>query len=62
MSTQMSMARRGLATEEMIQVAKDEDVDLSLWILSRQEISPLYPPYLLLPILTKGARFELLLV
>ena len=24
----MSMARRGLTTEEMMQVAKDEDVDL----------------------------------
>ena len=30
MSTQMSMARRGVATEEMIEVAKDEDVDLDL--------------------------------
>ena len=30
MSTQMSMARRGVATEEMIQVAKDEDIELDL--------------------------------
>lgn len=28
MSTQMSIARRWIATEEMMQVAKDEDVDL----------------------------------
>jgi thiamine biosynthesis protein ThiC len=34
MSTQMNMARRGLTTEEMIQVAKDEDVDLDLLIQS----------------------------
>ena len=34
MSTQMSMARRGVATEEMIQVAKDEDIDLNLVIQS----------------------------
>src|SRR6476469_8490799 len=32
MSTQMSSARRGIATEEMIKVAKDEDVDLNLII------------------------------
>jgi thiamine biosynthesis protein ThiC len=32
MSTQMSYARRGTATEEMIQVAKDEDVDLNIII------------------------------
>ena len=30
MSTQMSMTRRGVATEEMIQVSKDEDVDLDI--------------------------------
>ena len=29
MGTQMSNARRGIATEEMKQVAKDEDIDLS---------------------------------
>jgi thiamine biosynthesis protein ThiC len=29
MSTQMRIARRGIATEEMIQVAKEEDIDLS---------------------------------
>lgn len=28
----MSAARRGMATEEMIQVAKDEDVDLN-WLI-----------------------------
>jgi phosphomethylpyrimidine synthase len=28
MSTQMSSARRGIKTEEMIEVAKDEDVSL----------------------------------
>src|ERR687888_699972 len=31
-STQMSSARRGIATEEMIQAAKDEDVELDLII------------------------------
>src|ERR687888_1740228 len=31
-STQMSSARRGIATEEMIQVAKDEDIDLNFLI------------------------------
>jgi phosphomethylpyrimidine synthase len=30
MSTQMSMTRRGVATEEMIQVSKDENVDLDI--------------------------------
>src|ERR1044071_10126778 len=30
MSTQMSTVRRGVATEEMIQVAKDEDIELDL--------------------------------
>ena len=30
--TQMSSARRGIATEEMIQVAKDEDIDLNFLI------------------------------
>jgi phosphomethylpyrimidine synthase len=34
MSTQMSMARRGIASEEMIQVVKDEDVELD-FILRR---------------------------
>jgi len=32
MGTQMSSARRGIATEEMKQVAKDEDVDLSFLV------------------------------
>jgi phosphomethylpyrimidine synthase len=32
MSTQMSTARRGVATEEMVEVAKDEDIELSLII------------------------------
>ncbi|MGE5862232.1 MAG: phosphomethylpyrimidine synthase ThiC [Nitrososphaerales archaeon] len=32
MSTQMSSARRGIATKEMIQVAKDEDIDLNFLI------------------------------
>jgi phosphomethylpyrimidine synthase len=32
MGTQMSSARRGIATEEMIQVAKSEDVDLKFLI------------------------------
>ena len=32
MSTQMSMARRGIASEEMIKVAKDEDIELDLII------------------------------
>ena len=32
MSTQMSSARRGLATEEMRQVAKDEDVELNFLV------------------------------
>jgi phosphomethylpyrimidine synthase len=32
MVTQMSMARRGIATEEMIQVSKDEQVDLTFLI------------------------------
>jgi phosphomethylpyrimidine synthase len=35
MSTQMSIARRGIATEEMMQVAKDEDVDLDHLIRSK---------------------------
>ena len=29
MGTQMSTARRGIATEEMLQVAKDEDIDIN---------------------------------
>src|SRR5262245_19372949 len=32
MGTQMSSAKRGEATEEMIQVAKDEDIDLDFLI------------------------------
>ena len=39
MSTQMSMAIRGITTEEMMmmmQVAKDEDVDLGHLIRSRK--------------------------
>jgi phosphomethylpyrimidine synthase len=32
MVTQMSSARRGIATEEMVQVAKDEDIDLGFLI------------------------------
>ena len=32
MATQMSFARRGVATDEMKQVAKDEDVTLD-WLL-----------------------------
>src|SRR5438132_10479181 len=32
MVTQMSSARRGIATEEMIEVAKDEDVDLGFLV------------------------------
>lgn len=32
MSTQMSSARRGIATEEMIQIAKDEDVSLDFLV------------------------------
>jgi phosphomethylpyrimidine synthase len=32
MGTQMSTARRGIATEEMLQVAKDEDIDINFLI------------------------------
>ncbi|MFY9871329.1 MAG: phosphomethylpyrimidine synthase ThiC, partial [Candidatus Nitrosopolaris sp.] len=32
MVTQMSSARRGMATEEMVEVAKDEDVDLGFLV------------------------------
>lgn len=32
MVTQMSSARRGIATEEMVEVAKDEDVDLGFLV------------------------------
>ena len=32
MGTQMSSARRGIATEEMKQVAKDEDIDLNFLV------------------------------
>jgi phosphomethylpyrimidine synthase len=32
MGTQMSAARRGIATEEMLQVAKDEDIDINFLI------------------------------
>jgi phosphomethylpyrimidine synthase len=32
MGTQMSAARRGIATDEMIQVAKDEDIDINFLI------------------------------
>ena len=28
MGTQMTSARRGIPTEEMVQVAKDEDIDI----------------------------------
>ena len=34
MATQMSSARRGIATDEMKQVAKDEDVTLD-WLLPK---------------------------
>ena len=34
MGTQMSAARRGVATDEMKQVAKDEDVSLE-WLISK---------------------------
>ena len=34
MGTQMSSARRGVATDEMKQVAKDEDVSLE-WLISK---------------------------
>ena len=34
MATQMSSARRGVATDEMKQVAKDEDVTLD-WLLPK---------------------------
>ena len=34
MTTQMSSARRGVATDEMKQVAKDEDVTLD-WLLPK---------------------------
>ena len=34
MSTQMSAARRGVATDEMKQVAKDEDVTLD-WLIPK---------------------------
>jgi thiamine biosynthesis protein ThiC len=36
MVTQMSIARRGIATEEMVQVAKDEDVDLGFLAMTRE--------------------------
>jgi phosphomethylpyrimidine synthase len=32
MGTQMSSARRGIATHEMKQVAKDEDIDLNFLV------------------------------
>jgi phosphomethylpyrimidine synthase len=32
MVSQMSSARRGIATEEMTQVAKDEDIDLGFLV------------------------------
>ena len=32
MGTQMSSARRGIPTEEMLQVAKDEDIDINFII------------------------------
>ena len=32
MGTQMTSARRGIPTEEMVQVAKDEDMDINLLI------------------------------
>ena len=34
MGTQMSAARRGVATEQMKQVAKDEDVSLN-WLIPK---------------------------
>ena len=34
MATQMTAARRGVATDEMKQVAKDEDVTLD-WLISK---------------------------
>ena len=34
MATQMTAARRGVATDEMKQVAKDEDVSLD-WLISK---------------------------
>ena len=34
MATQMTSARRGIATDEMKQVAKDEDVTLD-WLISK---------------------------
>ncbi|HEX2487560.1 MAG TPA: phosphomethylpyrimidine synthase ThiC, partial [Nitrososphaeraceae archaeon] len=32
MGTQMTSARRGIPTEEMLQVAKDEDIDINFII------------------------------
>ena len=34
MATQMTAARRGVATDEMKQVAKDEDVSID-WLISK---------------------------
>jgi len=40
MATQMSSARRGIATDEMKQVAKDEDVTLD-WLLPKLQSAQL---------------------
>ena len=40
MATQMSSARRGVATDEMKQVAKDEDVTLD-WLLPKLLVAQL---------------------
>lgn len=43
MSTQMASARRGVATDEMRQVARDEDVDLG-WLLPRVALGSVIIP------------------
>ena len=43
MATQMSSARRGIATDEMKQVAKDEDVTLD-WLLPKIAIGSIIIP------------------
>jgi len=43
MATQMTSARRGIATDEMKQVAKDEDVTLD-WLLPKIAIGSIIIP------------------
>ena len=41
MSNQLSSAKRGIFTEEMKQVAKDEDIDLEFILKKMQQKAPL---------------------